>query len=398
MPVTCLIQPDSHLRSIYGIVFQLFFPFILLFIVIVFFTVYFVCRAKYQNENNPADLYFQLTRHVIISVLVFVFFSYQSVSKNIMTIFSCVRLDREEHEIGNDFDHPENEVSYSQYSTAESAYWTEDTGIECLSRPHTLLIGFLGVPGFFMFVIGVPIALVIFLFIKYSRKELTKHYVLSTYGFIYRQYKDECVFWEVMILTRKVLIGVILVYAYPLGPNLQGILSLGVVIGSLILHLIHMPYKYPALNVLEGCSLSVSMFTFYFGILFEAEKTKTWAKLFLSVILVIAILSLVIAFMIKVCFFLNSYLKEELAFCDVPHVPKNFVGRIFVYLSYNTPHFVKNFLTKTKDFISSSHPSERTRDVESNTTQNVDPSSSITQMAVLTPDRFDSLSFQETNE
>lgn len=92
-------------------------------------------------------------------------------------------------------------------------------------------------------------------------------------------------YWDALVMARKGFIGAVVVFAYPLGGNLQGVLALGILLLALVLHMLVQPFRNTKLNFLEAASLVVSALTFYLGIMFNDPKTSTEAEVVFSVVL-----------------------------------------------------------------------------------------------------------------
>lgn len=338
-PMTCLLDTDSEHRSIYGVVLRVAFPLFLMVLAMWFFFIQWFVMRKSPTVTRVRAQQFIRSR-AIICFLVVGFFAYQSISEDLMGTVSCIELDADEMDEARRFDQRDG-VNYSQFSIAQEKYWTEDTNIECWSRSHAYLAGFLGIPGIILFLCGVPLYLLVFLLYKRQRNELLELNVLNTYGFIYQNYEDKFVYWEVMILIRKALIGAIVVFAYPLGSNLQGVMALGVLILSLAIHLIATPFKYLPLNILEGCSLVVTIFTFYAGVVFNDENTSEHAEVLLSVLLVIINSLLVVVFICTVFVYGDKYVVAKLKFLDVTNLPRSPISRMLLLASLLSDEFKK---------------------------------------------------------
>lgn len=176
---------------------------------------------------------------------------------------------------------------FNKYLGAVGRYWGEDTIYRCYRGKHLFLVIFLGVPGLIFFSIGVPFGLLCFLERKKILGQLKEQQFVNTYGFIFQNYEERFVYWEVVIMIRKALIGAIIVYAYPLGPNLQGVLAQGVLVVALVVHLVAEPYKYRSLNILESASLLISITVYYAGIMYNDGKTSPQVQVLLTVIIIL---------------------------------------------------------------------------------------------------------------
>ena len=319
--MTCLLNHDEENRSIYGVVLRIAFPLGLMVLVMGAYQARWLFMRRSPNYTL-ADCRLFIRSRTIIVFLVVSFFAYQSISEDLMGTVSCVELDAKEMSDAERHDVPGSEIDFSRFSIARDRYWTEDTTIKCYSRSHTFLVAFLGVPGIAFFLAGVPLYLLIFLLHKRQRGELMELNVLNTYGFIYQNYEDMFVYWEVCILIRKALISAVVVFAYPLGANLQGIMALGVLIIALAFHLVATPFTYLNLNVLETCSLLVSIFTFYSGIVFNDENTTDGGEVLLSVLLVVVNALLALVFCMTVYVYADRCIAEKLKSLGVNDMPK----------------------------------------------------------------------------
>ncbi|GMH36924.1 hypothetical protein BSKO_04797 [Bryopsis sp. KO-2023] len=314
----CVLEHDSSIpMSIRALIIRIAFPMILLLIMVALFFLYWL--YLYRKRGEPIA-YFQ--SRTIISFLVVLFFAYEFVTQELMRTLNCVEVDAA--------DGDESGFPYSQYAIAQGRYWGEDTSLKCFEGSHARLVGILGAPGLVVFSFGIPLFLFIFLLWNKENDKLNDQAFLNTYGFFFQNYKEKFVYWEVATMMRKALVGGIVVFAYPLGANLQGVLALGVLIVSLVLHLVALPYKYKMLNMLEGTSLVVSIFMFYSGIVFNDSNTSEAARIFLSSLLVVLNFGLVVLFVFRGFQQVNKFFAAKLH-CLQVSVPDTFLGRLYKF-------------------------------------------------------------------
>lgn len=328
--MACAIDTKSENRSIYGLLLRIAFPLGLMALVMSVFCLLWLLRRYFSEGPSSKNVSAVILKsRLVVIFLVVVFFSYQSITKELMTIVNCIRLDFSEMDKAYAYDNSKINVTYSQYSIAHGLYWTEDTKIQCKKGAHALLAGILGIPGIVLFLCGIPLCLLIFLIFQRGKGGLTKLDILNTYGFMYQNYTDKFVYWEVTILMRKALFSVVVIFAYPLGSNLQGIMALGILFVSLAFHLIAMPFKFLPLNILEALSLTVSFFAFYCGIAFNDENTSDIVKLVFSVIMISVTLVLVVIFVATICFYSDMYVTAKLKFLGRTNIPNNPLSKWF---------------------------------------------------------------------
>lgn len=68
-------------------------------------------------------------------------------------------------------------------------------------------------------------------------------WIYDTMGFVYRSYRPQCIFWESVILLRKVSIAAVVVFAYPLGFDLQVVVCVFVLASALYSQLVCRPFR-----------------------------------------------------------------------------------------------------------------------------------------------------------
>eukprot|EP00736_Rhodelphis_marinus_P004686 Rmarinus@m.24277 len=91
------------------------------------------------------------------------------------------------------------------------------------------------------------------------------------YGFLFYGFKRQYIWWEFVIIMRKVLIQAVSVFMSSTAVKIQGLTLLVILIGSLLMHMSARPYQMTVLNWLELWSLSASILTIYTGLLYTEE-------------------------------------------------------------------------------------------------------------------------------
>lgn len=61
------------------------------------------------------------------------------------------------------------------------------------------------------------------IYLKHTKKCHDRE-IINKIGFVYRGYVEQFIYWEVIIIIRKALVQVVVVFAYPLRENLQVII------------------------------------------------------------------------------------------------------------------------------------------------------------------------------
>jgi len=88
-------------------------------------------------------------------------------------------------------------------------------------------------------------------------------------GFIIKGYKNECYYWEFVIMLRKALIAAIAVIWSSEGRNIQVLILL-----SLSLTVLFMPFQNKFLNILENASLFICLYTLLIGNLYYSSSSN----------------------------------------------------------------------------------------------------------------------------
>ena len=316
----CVLDEESFApKSVRAHLLRLIFPAALFLVVAGGFVSYYY---MYFQKRNPAQADGYLRSRVMISLLAVIFFSYQTITEDFMRTLNCVSLDTSRDEV------PE----YRSFAIARGRYWAEDMSEQCYEGAHGKLAFLLGVPGLLLFSIGIPLYLLVLLLWNKKHDRLMKREFLNTYGFVYQNYTKTHVYWEVVIMLRKALVGGVVVFAYVAGPNLQAVMVLGVLIVALVVHMIAVPFKYKILNILEGCSIAVSILTFYAAIVFNDNNTSSIAKNLLTVLLFITNTGLAMYLVFKIMGYLYQFVTARLKIRRGMHVPSLLVGRCWAFL------------------------------------------------------------------
>ncbi|GMH44751.1 hypothetical protein BSKO_12703 [Bryopsis sp. KO-2023] len=239
-------------------------------------------------------------RNVFAAALSMVYVFYTYLTRTLSQILNCVSADSK------------NVEGFEGVSINYRTYWAEDTDVVCWEGHHLSLLLILGIPMLLAVSAGAPVGLLIVL--TRNRDRLNKREFLERYGFLYKSYNEAWRYWEVVIMTRKALLAVVVVFSFELGGNLQGILAVVVLMAAMAAHLYAKPYSdnLPALNVLEACSLIISIFVFVAGVIFNDPRTSDGAKIFITVFIFILTFLLLTALVHRMYIGLHIWLKLTL--------------------------------------------------------------------------------------
>jgi len=262
-PVDCLAPFDSKdMRAIWRTFCTLVVPTFVMLVFAAFWKFVAIKRGEYSS-------YFQ--KRTVLSVITVAYISYLGLTRMAVRAFYCVDV----------YD------SVDLFSDSKTKYWAIDTSIECYGKAHfTMFVVSLIVLGFVT--IAFPLVFAIVLGIKKQASVKRDSWMFETTGFLFRAFKESCLFWESIVMLRKACLSVIVVFSYPLGGLSQGVLALVVLLTCLYAHLIVKPYRdaFHVLNYLESASLLISCLTFTLGLLFGFDRCSDSVRSFLTVLIV----------------------------------------------------------------------------------------------------------------
>lgn len=232
-----------------------------------------------------------LIRRLIMSVVVVVYISYSSLVEELLSAISCVKINTGEK---SDF------------------YWASDTSLKCLHGSHAVLVGVLILPLILSVLLTFPVGSAVYLFLKRCDGKLDDPEVKEKFGFMYGAYTDKCVFWDCVVLLRKVVLAAVVVFGASLVSNIQNIFAVSILFVSVYLQTRFLPYHedFKDFNSLETHSLLVSAFTFLSALFINDPSVGDDGGLLVSIFVV----SLIVTFILRVI--ITLYLKV-VKYCEL---------------------------------------------------------------------------------
>jgi hypothetical protein len=225
------------------------------------------------------------------SVTVAVFLIHPSVVQQTFHLFSCQTIG---------------------YSTTDQ-YLLLDMTQQCWTGQHLRWVLALGVPMLILYVFALPAGL--FFLLRSHKESIVKlePSIMMRFGFLFRGYKINSYYWEVVVIGRKVvLIGLSCFSAMAF--RTQSLLALLVVFVSLGLHLTVKPFEIetPMFNVFETWSITVSFVTFYCGqFLFEFAESAASENKLASMLISYAIVLVNGGFTLTICVYIVYYIWKR---------------------------------------------------------------------------------------
>ncbi|CDW74982.1 UNKNOWN [Stylonychia lemnae] len=179
----------------------------------------------------------QVNDKIVASLVIVLFLAHPSLVTQSFSIFQCKDIDDESR-------------------------LRLDLEIQCWDKQHSLFSYFIALPTIILWGLGIPFFGLAIL-IK-ERKSLDQIQTRQKYGFLYRGYRIDFYYWEIVIMYRKILIIFIAVF----------VSSLGVVAQALVMFFVLISYH--SLNDLESLSLVTSIITIFCGVFFILNRPQAW--------------------------------------------------------------------------------------------------------------------------
>jgi len=119
-------------------------------------------------------------------------------------------------------------------------------------------------------IVGLP--LVLFFIVYYSKKHTLMHQprFFRAFGWIYSRYEMDYSYWETLMLLRRFLIGVCVVFLAE-RPYIQASMGILAMSGCTMAHFFTRPFRDTALDLLESVSLVSTIFYLICGLLFQSQ-------------------------------------------------------------------------------------------------------------------------------
>eukprot|EP00210_Caulerpa_lentillifera_P000404 g394.t1 len=311
-PIDCLASSCSTVvKAILRMLFSLFIPGIVVGIL-----GFAWCFITFKQKKGMTYFW----KRLLLSLISVVYISYLGLTKMAIRAFYCVHI------------YNSNDPSVN----SRQRFWAIDTSIKCYTNDHSGIIA-LAVIVLVVISIGFPL-LSTYVFIKNKEERRNRDsWIFETAGFLFRAFKERCIFWESLVMLRKACLSIVVVFSYSLGGPSQGLLAILILLISLYIHFTFQPYRkeFAILNHFEASSMSISCLTFTLGIFFTDDKCSTSTRSFLSVTIII-VNTLFLAFLI-VAFFHSAivHLRVALKYENVPVPEQASSWLVFkIYITY----------------------------------------------------------------
>eukprot|EP00347_Sterkiella_histriomuscorum_P007237 403349735 len=149
----------------------------------------------------------------------------------------------------------------------------DDLYVVCWDSTHTIISYFVALPCIFVWGLGIPFFA--FILLTKDRKNLEQIEVRERLGFLYRGFRAELYYWEIVIMYRKIVLIFISVFISAYGVVAQALIVFIVLIVFMIINSKKYPFATLPLNDLETLSLITSMITVYCGLFFVSNTKQS---------------------------------------------------------------------------------------------------------------------------
>ncbi|RHY19466.1 hypothetical protein DYB25_001115 [Aphanomyces astaci] len=197
---------------------------------------------------------------LVVSVIVIMFLIHPSLTNHLFQMFACTQLGSDE-------------------TGAPLYFLNPDLDVKCYTASHYRWMYCVGIPALVGFTLGIP---VFALYVVYScRHNLDDLSTKLEYGFLYIGFRREYFYWEIWVMTRKILVCFIAVFLKPQGTGPQALAATVLVFLGLYVHMDCQPYEDKRVNRLEQMALVTSLFTMFCALfLYQVEVVGVSRVLF----------------------------------------------------------------------------------------------------------------------
>lgn len=168
---------------------------------------------------------------------------------------------------------------------SEQMWLRVEQSILCWDKQHSTMALAAALPTAIIWGLGIP-ALALFQLIR-LRKRLGEERLQAMIGFLYNGYQERYYYWEVVSITRKMIIAALCAFTAPFSEVLQAMTLLLFLCGAALLQLRCSPLKLAELNRVELLSTVVLLLTAYSGLYFSFSPMKERARMVLLVLVIL---------------------------------------------------------------------------------------------------------------
>lgn len=166
----------------------------------------------------------------------------------------------------------------------------DDLEEECYTGTHLLMILCVSTPGLIAWAIGIPLYALYKLQSNMAALIAIKEYadgkqhadLLKRFkvrlGFLTAGYDDKYFYWEIVLLSRKSILVIMIVFLSSVSSGVQSLAAIFFLTCFFLLQWRLQPYYDPALNQMETMSLFVIIVTIYSGLYYQAGEGDSFME------------------------------------------------------------------------------------------------------------------------
>jgi hypothetical protein len=189
-----------------------------------------------------------LLRKLPVTVMVLVYYAFPTLLRAALSFFACLKVDEPLSALTG------VPVGVTATLTHRWGYWVSAIEQQCFSGYHLRWALGLGLPSVLLWCVVVPVALGVGLYMCRNRAD--SETFREHFGFLYRTYRPECMWWEAVWAARTVLLTLISVFSFPM-QRYYSVLSLLLVFwASAALQTVFRPYAVSTLHRMHLVSTS----------------------------------------------------------------------------------------------------------------------------------------------
>lgn len=235
-----------------------------------------------------------------VTALVVMFYAYPTLLRAALGFFACMRIDSG----------PGSPYAVAPPLNHSLGYWVSDIQQPCFTGYHRGWALGLGAPAMLLLCICVPFATGLGLWL--NRKRADEPGFRDHFGFLYRSYRPERMYWEAVWAGQTVVLTLVSVMAFPMGSYFAILGLLVVFLASATLQGVCRPYEAPTLHKLHitstGCLACTTLGALA---LFAYEVEDPSSAQVVRMVITVLVLVLNIAFVILCTFMLVPVLAVD---------------------------------------------------------------------------------------
>lgn len=251
-------------------------------------------KVLYKTWNKPArrgkgaPATFLVWRMLPVTALVLAYYAYPTLLRAALGFFACLRIDR-------------GPVAHYQprgpaLLNSTHGFWTLDIQQECFAGYHKGWALGLGLPLMLLLCVCVPVAMGLGL--KLSQPKANIDSFKEHFGFLYRNYRPECMWWEAVWAAQTVVLTLVSVFSFPMERYLSVLGLLLVFCASASLQVFVKPYAMPSLHRLHIISTACLAATTFGALAVFAYEIRATSAAVLRMVVAVMVLSANVAFVV----------------------------------------------------------------------------------------------------